>query len=101
MHELSKANLMPRLPEGADENGEGGFTIPIWNRHKTFTYVGKWKLRIGALRDGKRLVDLWCMTDDTSDIGLLPLEPITTLAELIDWYERLSGKKWPEGKGKP
>lgn len=27
-----------------------------------------------------------------------PLPPISTIGELIDWYERLTGREWPKNK---
>lgn len=66
-----------------------GMIIPIDRRS-----LGKWNLTLGSLRNGGRTVeinshrsDIWCY---------LPIGTVSSVGELIDLYERLSGKPWPQ-----
>ena len=58
-------------------------------------YAGRWCLCLWPIRKGRRTLCLQVSGIDFST--RLPLGTISTLDELVDWYERLSGRKLDGG----
>ena len=90
----NKAWLLANAPTGSCPHRRNAkwFCIPIPNSEG-------WSLSLTALMRGRRALRLRCEVywHDCKPANWLDLGDITTAGELIDWYERLSGREWSTG----
>jgi len=86
---LTTANIRasgPAMKIEWDTNGLADIELPA--------RFGNFRIRAWRFWNGQRNIHLLAFTDAPYSWSCLELAPLSTVGQLIDLYESLSGKKW-------